>query len=142
MENPADTPEEIIGEKIPLEEAMQLLWPGGRAIIACGHAFVGEEGHQTTVANILKLSADEKTLLGWAYQHRLTPDTPNDYEHEGFNRVDGPGKGHARLPDTFFAWISEINESVILEENEQRAREIIDWALSLGYDTPRPGLLA
>jgi len=67
VENPADTPEEIIGEKIPLEEAMQLLWPGGRAIIACGHAFVGEEGHQTTVANILKLSADEKTLLGWAY---------------------------------------------------------------------------
>jgi len=138
----SSTPAEIKGDKIPLEEAVKLLASERKAIIACGTAFVGEEGYNVTVANILQMAKDQQTLLGWAYQHRLGPYPPDEYEHEGFHRLEGKTAGHARLPDTFFCWISEIDESVILEENEKRAREILDWALSLGYDTPRPGLLS
>ena len=131
-----------MGGYIPREKAAELLWPGGKTIIACGHAFVGE-GFQTKVANIVKMSNDDKTLLGWAYQHRLGPYQPD--EHEGFHRVhddgtEGPGHGPARFPDTFFVWISEIDESIVLEENEKRAREIMDWALSLD-NSKRPNLL-
>ena len=133
-------PSEIIGDHISLQEALQLLWSGGKAMIVCGHAFVGNEGYQVKVANILKMAEDQETLLGWAYQHRLGPYPPEEYEHEGFHRINGKTAGHARLPDTFFVWISEIDDSVILEENERRARKIMNWALSFD-NTERPNLL-
>lgn len=135
-----DVPPEIRGGHIDLGQAVELLWPGGKTIIACGHAFVGQEGYQVKVANILKMGDDQESLLGWAYQHRLGPYNPDEYEHEGFRRLNGKTAGHARLPDTFFVWISEIDDSLVLEENEKRAREIMDWALSLD-NSPRPNLL-
>ena len=136
----SDKPSEIIGNHIPLEEALGLLWPGGKAIIACGHAFVGREGYQVKVANILKLAEDQETLLGWVYQHRLGPYPTEEYEHEGFHRLNSKTAGHARLPEMFFVWISEVDASVIPEGNERRAREIMDWALSLD-NSERPNLL-
>lgn len=135
-----DVPPEVRGGHISLEEAFELLWPGGKTIIACGHTFVGKEGYQVKVANILKMEDDQETLVGWAYQHRLGSYDPDKYEHEGFHRINGKTASHARLPDTFFVWISEIDDSMVLEENEPRAREIMDWALSLD-NSPRPNLL-
>jgi len=121
-------PPEIIGEYLSLGEAFELLWPGKKTIIACGHAVVGEEGFQVKVANILKMGEDDETILGWAYQHMLSPDHPGNYEHEGFWRVEGKEAGPIRLPDTLFVWISEIDESMAIESSENRAREIMDWA--------------
>ena len=88
----------------------------------------------------VKLTDDEQIMVGWSYQHRLDPyGEYGHYEHEGFHRIDG-GVSHAKLPDTFFVWISEIDESVTLVDSEKRAREIMDWALSLD-DSERPNLL-
>lgn len=130
-------PPEIKGEHVSLDQAMELLYPGGKSVIICGHAVAGEEGYQVIVANILKLSDDNETLVGWAYQHRF--DT-QEYEHEGFHRVYGKTAGHAMLPNTLMFWISEIDDSAVLEENETRAREIMDWALENGFDLPHPNL--
>lgn len=104
----------------------------GKCVLSCGHAFVGEEGFQVRVASILQLTPDKKGLIGWAFQHRLDPyGRYGEYENEGFHRINGKGPPKARLPDTFFHIVAEVNESLVEEKSEQRVKEIMSWSLDL-----------
>lgn len=109
----------------------------GTCMLSCGH-IMDAEGFQVRVASILKITPDQQGFTGWAYQFRITPEDNNDkYEYDGFHRIDGQGAPKARLPDTFFHMVAEVDEVLIEEQSEQRVKEIMSWVLELGHDLPK-----